>query len=74
MSLPKSTARKRLIKRFRALGFDGPRSGAKHQFMVKGELKIRIPNPHEGDVTINLLKMILRQANITEDEWNSALD
>jgi len=38
--------RKDLIQRLRRLGFDGPFSGARHQFMVNGDITIRIPNPH----------------------------
>ncbi|MBI5286319.1 MAG: type II toxin-antitoxin system HicA family toxin [Deltaproteobacteria bacterium] len=61
---------KELIRRFRALGYKGPFSGGKHQFMIKGEKKIRIPNPHgSGDIHISLLKEILRQARISIDEW-----
>jgi predicted RNA binding protein YcfA (HicA-like mRNA interferase family) len=41
--------------------------------MVKGEKKIRIPNPHgSGDVSIGLVKEILRQAGISESEWETA--
>jgi len=35
-----------LIRYFTKLGFDGPFSGGKHQFMIKEKLTIRIPNPH----------------------------
>ena len=41
-----SISRKELIRHLRQLGFDGPYSGGKHQFMLKGELTLRIPNPH----------------------------
>ncbi|HDY86621.1 MAG TPA: type II toxin-antitoxin system HicA family toxin, partial [bacterium] len=42
----------------------------KHQFMIKGKKKIRIPNPHGSKNThISLLKEILRQAGIKNDEW-----
>ena len=62
-----------LIRRFRALGYMGPFSGGRHQFMVRGEKKIRIPNPHgSGDVHISLVKEILRQARISETEWEEA--
>lgn len=39
--------------------------------MVKGAHKQRIPNPHGGDdgVRVALLKEILRQAGISEEEW-----
>ena len=42
--------RKDLIRYLRISGFDGPYSGAKHQFMIKDDITIRIPNPHENDV------------------------
>ena len=67
-----SISRRDLIKKFRALGFDGPHSGGKHQFMRKAGLKVRIPNPHQGDIGVNLLSRILRQAAIADDEWNIA--
>jgi len=37
----------------------------------RGTLKFRVPNPHVGDIRIPLLKEILRQAGISEDEWNN---
>ncbi len=40
--------------------------------MIKGKRKQRIPNPHSQDVGIQLLKEILRQAEISEDEWEKA--
>jgi predicted RNA binding protein YcfA (HicA-like mRNA interferase family) len=66
-------ARRDLIRKFRNLGFSGPYSGGKHQFMVKGELKIRIPNPHQaGEISDSLLGEILRQVGISKDEWKKA--
>jgi len=66
-------SRRELIKKFRKLGFKGPFSGGKHQFMIKGRQKIRIPNPHKGeDVHISLLKEILRQAGISFEEWDKS--
>ena len=68
-----SISRKKLITKFKALGYLGPFSGTKHQFMKKGRKKIRIPNPHKsGDVDVSLVKEILRQANISSNEWNNA--
>jgi len=67
-----SLTRKELIRKFRVFGFSGPLSGGKHQFMVKGSLKIRIPNPHTSDIDISLLKEILRQAGISSQDWNKA--
>ena len=63
--------RKDLIRYLRQLGFDGPYSGKKHQFMVWETRTIRIPNPHQGDIGKELLIRILRQAGISRDEWES---
>jgi len=42
--------------------------------MSKGDLKIRIPNPHKGsDISDALLKEILRQAGIAKKEWEKKL-
>ena len=61
-----------LIKKFHKLGFDGPYSGGRHLFMSKGELKVRIPNPHKKkDISKYLLAEILRQANISREKWNN---
>jgi predicted RNA binding protein YcfA (HicA-like mRNA interferase family) len=65
-------SRKELIRKFRSLGYSGPISGGKHQFMFKGSLKIRIPNPHIEDIGPPLLKEILRQAGISSPEWEAA--
>jgi predicted RNA binding protein YcfA (HicA-like mRNA interferase family) len=69
MALPRSSSRRDVIRRFRELGFDGPVTGGRHAFMVKGTLKVRIPNPHQGDIGVSLLSEILRQAGITDTEW-----
>jgi predicted RNA binding protein YcfA (HicA-like mRNA interferase family) len=66
-------SRRELIRRFRSLGFDGPIPGGRHQFMRKGALKVRIPNPHAGDnIDGSLVKEILRQASITLEQWKKA--
>jgi predicted RNA binding protein YcfA (HicA-like mRNA interferase family) len=65
-----AVSRKELIRKFRVLGFTGPFSGGKHQFMSRGRQKIRIPNPHVGDIGASLLKEILRQADISSEDWD----
>lgn len=35
--------RRELIRCLRSLGFDGPFSGGKHQFMVLGDVTVRVP-------------------------------
>jgi len=64
-------SRRELVRKLRRLGFDGPFSGGRHQFMIRGSLKLRIPNPHAGkDIHVSLLREILRQAGISADEWD----
>jgi predicted RNA binding protein YcfA (HicA-like mRNA interferase family) len=58
-----------LVFYLKKAGFDGPYPGSKHQYMVKGELKLTIPNPHQGDISKSLLTRILRRSNISKDEW-----
>ena len=61
--------RRELIRYLRQLGFEGPYSGGKHQFMIKGDITLRVPNPHRSDVGKELLARILRQARIQRNEW-----
>ena len=62
--------RRELIGALRRAGFVGPESlGGAHEVMWKGQLKISIPNPHRGDIGRNLLRIILREAGISRDEW-----
>jgi predicted RNA binding protein YcfA (HicA-like mRNA interferase family) len=61
--------RKELIHFLRQLRFSGPHSGGKHQYLVKGELRLYIPNPHEGDFSRELLSRILRQAGVAREDW-----
>ncbi|MBV6495010.1 MAG: type II toxin-antitoxin system HicA family toxin [Acidobacteria bacterium ACB1] len=58
--------RRQLVKYFRQLGFDGPFAGGNHSFMKRGSLKVRIPST---DIDKGLLSRILRQADISVDEW-----
>jgi predicted RNA binding protein YcfA (HicA-like mRNA interferase family) len=58
-----------LIRYLRQMGFDGPYSGGNHQFMVRADVTVRVPNPHRGDISTELLIRILRQAGITRAEW-----
>lgn len=62
--------RTELVKRFRALGWKGPRRGARHDFMVRGNRKVHIPNPHGGkEIGVGLLRIILNQADVSRREW-----
>jgi len=58
-----------LIRYIQILGFEGPFSGGKHQFMFKGTIRLRLPNPHRKDVGRELLSRILKQAGIDKASW-----
>jgi predicted RNA binding protein YcfA (HicA-like mRNA interferase family) len=60
-----------LVRNLKALGFEGPYAGGKHLFMVRDELRLTIPNPHKGDIRPALLARILRQAEISREEWEA---
>lgn len=64
--------RRELIAALRRLGFEGPFSGGKHQFMVRGDLVLTIPNPHAAEIGRDLLALILRQAGISRRRWEKA--
>lgn len=68
--MPRNISWRNLVQKFRRLGFDGPYSGGRHLFMAKGDLKVRIPNPHRGDISKHLVLEILKQAGITSKQWD----
>lgn len=61
--------RKDLTRYLKQMGFMGPYSGRKHQFMIKRDITVRLPNPHRSDIGKELLARILRQARIDRNEW-----
>lgn len=61
-------SRRNLIAALRTASFEAPYSGGKHPFMVREGLRVRILNPHQGDISQNLLGRILQQARILRDE------
>ena len=61
---------KQLIHKLRKFGFEGPYSGGKHLYMIKGDVRLTIPNPHRKEIGVDLLKRILKQAGIQGNEWS----
>lgn len=59
----------KFVRRMRFLGWSGPYQEGKHPYMVKSSVSIAIPNPHEGDISVDLLVRILRQAGISRLLW-----
>ena len=60
-----------LIRRLRRFGFEGPFSGGRHPYMVRGDIVITIPNPHRKEISVDLLTRLLWQAGISRDEWSA---
>ena len=58
-----------LIFYLKKLGFEGPRSGGKHQYMTKERQRLTLPNPHKGDIGESLLLRILAEAGVSREEW-----
>jgi predicted RNA binding protein YcfA (HicA-like mRNA interferase family) len=59
-----------LVRKLKALGFEGPIGGGKHLFMIKEDVRLNVSNPHRQDIGVDLLKRILSQAGIKRDEWD----
>ena len=51
MSKLSPVSRRELIKRLLSLGFDGPFSGGRHEFLVRNNRRLILPNPHRGEVS-----------------------
>lgn len=62
-------SRVKLIRKLRRAGFDGPFGGGKHSYMKKGDQRLIIPNPDRGDIGAVLIKKIIRQAGLSQEEW-----
>ncbi len=63
------------IRRLRRLGFDGPYSGSRHQFLIFENHRLTVPSNLEYSVP--QLRMMLRAAagilgrEISPDEWRN---
>ena len=62
-------SRRDLIRYLRKLGFEGPIPGGKHQYMVREQTRLVLPNPHRGDIGRRLLNKILAQAGVSRTTW-----
>jgi hypothetical protein len=66
-------SRREFIRKLRALGYAGPYRGGKHSYMSKsGAFTVRVPNPHPGDISIDLIKRILQISGIKQPDWENA--
>ena len=66
--------RRVFIKRLRKLGFEGPFSGARHQFMFFRNYRLSIPS--NAEFSVPQLRMMIREIEsilgrtLDSDEWN----
>jgi hypothetical protein len=66
--------RRVFIKRMQKLGFEGPYSGTRHQFLVMGSHRLSVPANQEYSVP--QLRMMIREVEsiinrtLDSDEWN----
>jgi len=74
--MPRWTPCKRrdFIHKLRQLGFDGPYSGTRHQFMIYQQHRLAIPSNAEYSVAqlrmlVSEIELIIEQA-LSVEEWN----
>jgi predicted RNA binding protein YcfA (HicA-like mRNA interferase family) len=66
--------RREFIRRLRVLGFEGPLSGARHQFLTHGHHRLAVPSNEE--YSVSQLRMMLREVEqilgrkIQAEDWN----
>ena len=53
----------------RKVGFSGPYSAARHEYMSRNGEKIFIPNPHGKDIGLPIIKKIIDQLRISNQEF-----
>lgn len=67
--------RRDFIRKVRILGFDGPLSGTRHQFVVYAGHRLAIPS--NSEYSVPQLRFLLRQVariierEISTEEWNT---
>ena len=71
--MPKLTpiSQKKFVAKLAQLGFAGPFQEGKHPYMIRDSVSLTVPNPHDGDISVDLLVRLLRQAGISRQEWLS---
>ena len=67
--------RRDFVRKLRALGFDGPFSGTRHQFMILGHHRQTVPT--NSEYSVPQIRLLLRQVEsildrpIPLEEWNT---
>ena len=67
--------RSEFVRRARKLGFEGPYSGTRHQFLVRGNYRLTVPS--NAEYSVPQLRLLLREVeaiigrNVTQEEWEA---
>ena len=74
MSQWRRCKRRDFIRRLKKLGFDGPYTGTRHQFMVYKQYRLAIPS--NAEYSVPQLRMMLREVEqiigrqISVEDWS----
>jgi len=61
-------SRREVIRKLRAADWSGPEPGGRHSTMHKGTRTALVPNPHKRDVSVGLIRKIIRDAGLSAEE------
>jgi hypothetical protein len=61
--------REELLIKLQRAGLEGPFTGAKYEFLVKGELRLVLLNPLTGEIGKEVFARILRHVALSCGEW-----
>jgi len=39
--------------------------------MLRADRRLILPNPHRGDISVDLLSRVLEEAGVTREEWEA---
>ena len=75
MSRWKPCKRSEFVRRLRKIGFEGPYSGTRHQFLIRENHRLTIPS--NAEYSVPQLRLLLREVgviigrDVTREEWES---
>ena len=58
-----------LIRSLCKLGFEGPYRGTNHDYLLRNDAMLRIPDESRENIDGDLLIRLLRQAGVSREEW-----
>ena len=70
--MPKPLSRREFVRKLRQLGFNGPWSGKRHEYMERNKVIALLPNPHGKDFSVGFIKEMLKQIGLTNEEFDAA--